>query len=66
MSASEGSTDIAKSVSVLDLWVHALVKDGGRVAPPILWAVDRERDCSVMDRSVLHAFTLRMNVFLQP
>jgi hypothetical protein len=66
MSASEGSTDIAKSVSVLNLWVHALVNDGGEVAPPILCAIDTERDCSVMDRGVLHAFTLRMNVFLQP
>src|SRR5258707_11422902 len=33
---------------------------------PILCAIDAERDCRVMDRDVVHAFTLRMNVFLQP
>src|ERR1700741_4128489 len=66
MSASEGSPVIAKSVSVLDLRVHALVKDGGQGAPPIPCAIDAARGGSAMERGVLHAFTLRMNVFLQP
>jgi hypothetical protein len=39
---------------------------GRQVAPPILCAIDPERDYSAMDRDMLHAFTLRMNVFLQP